>query len=85
MLRFLRMVPEQGKSPGWGALVQVLRALITNREWGRCAEVVEDVEREGGLLRNGQGRVGGREKAEFWDLVAGLRERGVVGKGDEER
>lgn len=84
-LKFLKMVPEHGKSPGWGALVRVLRALVRGKEWGWCAELVEDVEREGGLLRCGQGRGQGREKAEFWELVDILRERGVVARVDEGR
>ena len=83
MLKFLRIVPEEGKSPGWQTLVLVMRTLITNREWGRCAEVIEDVEREGGLLRHGQGRVGGRDRAEFWELAGELRAGGFVGKKDD--
>ena len=84
-LKFLKVVSESGKSPGWGALVKVLRALVRVKEWGWCAELVEDVEREEGLLRCGQGRGQGREKAEFWELVDILRARGVVGPVDEGR
>lgn len=84
-LRFLKMVPEQGKSPGWRALIRVLRALVRGKEWGRCGELVDDVKREGGLLRCGQGRVGEVEKTEFWELVDGLRASGHVTKEDEER
>lgn len=84
-LKFLRIVPEEGKSPGWYALVRVLRALVRGKEWGLCEELVEDVEREGGLLRYGHGRGQRREQAEFWALVDILRGRGLVGKVDEER
>ncbi|KAF6231764.1 hypothetical protein HO173_010066 [Letharia columbiana] len=84
-LKFLRMMPEQGKSPGWRALARLLRALVRAREWGLCRELVEDVEWEGGLLRFGQGRMRARHRVEFWELVDILRERGLVKMGDEER
>lgn len=85
-LRFLRLVPEEGKNPGWKTLSRVLRALVRGREWGWVAELVDDVEREGGLMRHGQrGRKPGREQAEFWALVEELREKGLVGRVDEER
>lgn len=77
-LKFLHVAPEYGNTPGWGALVRLLRALIRAKEWGLCEELVEDVEREEGPLRVGQGRGQGREKAEFWELVLLLKERGVV-------
>ena len=83
-LKFLQVAPEYGNTPGWGALVRLLRALIRAKEWGLCEELVEDVEREEGPLRVGQGRGQGREKAEFWELVVLLKERGVV-VVDEER
>lgn len=84
-LKFLRMMPERWKSPGWKALLKLLRALVRGREWGWCGELVEDVEREGGLLRHGQGRGQGRDKAEFWELVEEVRGGGFLGKVNEER
>ncbi|KAL9069167.1 MAG: hypothetical protein Q9161_005690 [Pseudevernia consocians] len=84
-LKFLKLVSESGKSPGWGALVKVLKAMVRGEEWEWCAELVEDVERQGGLLRCGQGRGQGREKAEFWEMVDILRARGVVLPVDEGR
>lgn len=84
-LKFLSMVPEQGGSPGWGALTRVLRALVRAREWERCGELVEDVEREGGLLRNGPGTGQKKYKGEFLALAELLRERGLVRPVDEER
>lgn len=85
-LKFLRLVPEEGKSPGWLTLTRVLRALVRAREWGWVAELVDDVEREGGLLRHGhRGKMPGRYQAEFGALVEELRGRGLVGRVDEER
>lgn len=86
-LRFLRMVPElHGKSAGWRALISVLKALVRCKEWGLCAELVQDAEGEGGVLMYRQGRDGiGKGKTEFWELVDMLRERGLVGREDEER
>lgn len=85
-LMFLRMVPEYGKSPSWWALVKVLRALVRGKEWGLCVELVEDVQREGGLMRFGEGRGRGQSQTEFWELVNILKERGVVGsESSEER
>lgn len=85
-LKFLRLVPEEGKSPGWVTLSRVLRALVRAREWGWVAELVDDVEREGGLLRHGhRGKRPGRYEAEFWALVEELRGKGFVGRVDEER
>ncbi|KAM0799553.1 hypothetical protein BDR22DRAFT_854554 [Usnea florida] len=75
--KFLKMMPEQGKSPGWRALSRVLRALVGAEEWELCRVLVEDVETEGGLLRCGQGKVGARERAEFWELVDELRGSGL--------
>lgn len=81
-MRFLRLMPEQGMSPGWDALAQVLRALIRARDWGRCGEFVEDVDREGGLLRHGQRRGQTKESARFWEMVDELWEKGLVGDRD---
>lgn len=84
-LRFLQLLPKYGNTPGWGALVRLLRALARAREWGLCGELVEDVERGDGPLRVGQGRGQGRERAEFWELVDLLKEKGFVRSVDEER
>lgn len=85
-LKFVRIMPKEGKSPGWRALIGVLKALVRAREWGWAAELVDDAEREGGLLRHGYGRRGGsRQQEEFWALVEELKERGLVGRADEER
>lgn len=81
-LTFLRMVPMEGKSPGWWALFRVLAALERAGEWDLCGELVGDVEREGGLLRFGQGVW--RGKREFYGLVDELRGRGVVVGGEEQ-
>ena len=84
-LKILKLVPELGKSPGWEALVKVMRAMIRAKEWVWCGELVEDVEQERGLLRCGHGRWFWRAQLEFWELVDGLRERDLLGKMDEER
>ncbi|KAL8822719.1 MAG: hypothetical protein Q9191_006551 [Dirinaria sp. TL-2023a] len=67
MLLMLRRMPEQGKSPGWMALLACLRALVEAREWESVADLVRDVEREGGLLRHGNGPWRGKD--DFWELV----------------
>lgn len=84
-LRFLQLLPKYGNTPGWGALVRLLRALVRAKEWGSCGELMEDVERGDGPLRVGQGRGQGRERAEFWELADLLKEKGLVRSGDEER
>lgn len=84
-LHFLRFLPRYGNTPGWGALVRLLRALVRAKEWGLCGELVGDVERGDGPLRVGQGRGQGRERAEFWELVDLLKEKGVLKSVDEER
>ena len=43
------------------------------------------MERGDGPLRVGQGRGQGRERAEFWELVDLLKEKGFVRSVDEER
>lgn len=84
-LKFLQLMPRYGNTPGWGALVRLLTALVRAREWGLCGELVEDVERGDGSLRVGQGRGQGRERGAFWELVDLLKEKGVVRSFDEER
>lgn len=77
MLNFLRLMPAEGKIPGWVALAQALRTLVTREEWDLCSDLVEDVEGDGGLLR--LGKRGWRGEDEFWMLVAELRSRGLIG------
>lgn len=84
-LQYLRRMPKDGKSPGWNALTRVLLALVRKAEWGLCAELVEDVKSEGGLLRFEKRIMRDRMKGEFWYLVDELRARGVLGRGDEEK
>ena len=77
-LSWLRKVPEEGKTPGYIALYQVLRALAEREEWELAGELARDVEDEGprGLFRHGVGSW--RGKSSFWGLVDELRGRGVV-------
>ena len=82
-LNFLRMLPDQGKSPGWYALNRLLKALVRAGEWSLIQELVEDIERERGLLRHGRGRGLEIYRTEFWELVDVLRQRGHVGRADE--
>ena len=84
-LKFLKMMPELGRFPGWRALVKVMKAMIRAKEWVWCGELVEDVVREDGLRRWGHGRSRPGYKEFFWELVKGLRERDLVPKMDEER
>ncbi|KAL2039002.1 hypothetical protein N7G274_008342 [Stereocaulon virgatum] len=77
-LSWLRRVPEEGKTPGFIALYQVLRSLAEREEWELAAELVRNAEDAGpkGLFRHGVGSW--RGKSSFWGLVDELRERGVV-------
>lgn len=75
MLAFLRRMPREGKTPGWIALLGVLRALAAVEEWNLARDLVTDVVDEKGLFRNGSR--GWRGEEEFWGLVGSLRGRGV--------
>ena len=82
-LQFLRIVPQEGKSPGWSALHRVLAALERAGEWDLCRELISDVEdTKDGLLKHGQGYLQG--KREFYQLVDDLRARGVTMGGEEQ-
>ena len=74
-LYFLRKMPHQGMSPGWGALLETLRALVAKEEWELAEELVKDVE-EGEWSQWGNGPI--KEKAEFVGMVDGLREEGLL-------
>ena len=76
MLDMLRRMPAAGRVPGWIAIAKALDALTRAEEWDLCAELVEDVERDGGLLR--LGKRGQRGEEEFWDLVRELRDRRCI-------
>ncbi len=80
-LKILREIPERGKTPGYVALQVLLRKMAEMGEWGLCRELVEDVEKEGGLLRHGVG--GWRGKGQWWALVDELRGRGLLDDGVE--
>ncbi|KAL9121629.1 MAG: hypothetical protein Q9187_001807 [Circinaria calcarea] len=75
MLAFLRRMPAEGKTPGWIALLGVLRALAQVQEWDLVRDLVRDVVDERALFRNGSRGWKGEE--EFWALVESLRARGV--------
>ena len=77
MLLTLRRMPEEGKCPGWRALLLCLRALVEAREWESVTDLVRDVEREDGLLRHGGGLWRGRDA--FWELVAEVKAEGLMG------
>ena len=78
MLSILRRMPEEGKSPGWMALLACLRALVEAREWESVRELVRDVEDEKGLFRHGNGPWRGKDA--FWELVAEVRSEGLLGE-----
>ena len=80
-LKILREIPKRGKTPGYVALQVLLRKMAEMGEWDLCRELVEDVEREGGLLRHGVG--GWRGKGQWWALVDELRGRGLLDDGVE--
>lgn len=82
-LQFLRIVPDQGKSPGWRALYGTLAALNRAQEWDLCRELMRDVEdTKEGLLRHGQGTF--KMKPDFYALVDELRAKGVAMGGEEQ-
>ena len=78
MLLMLRRMPQEGKSPGWMALLACLRALVEAREWENVWDLVRDVEDVGGLLRHGSGPWRGKDA--FWELVAEVRREGLLGE-----
>ncbi|MCJ1310296.1 hypothetical protein MMC25_003958 [Agyrium rufum] len=72
MLMWLRRMPDEGKTPGWKALANVLRILIRGEEWTLIENLVRDVVDERGLFSKGQrGWVG---QDEFWELVRQVEE-----------
>ena len=77
MLMALRRMPESGMTPGWIALTACLQNLIQGQEWDSVRDLVRDVEDERGFFRNGQ-PVRWMGKDAFWEVVAEMRERGVL-------
>ena len=80
MLHFLRMMPKAGTIPGWLALVEALRLLKHREEYELCAELVNDINNEKGLLR--LGTRGWKGEEEFWALVSELRMAGLIPKAE---
>ncbi|KAI9834585.1 MAG: hypothetical protein M1819_002961 [Sarea resinae] len=76
MISFLRRMPDEGKTPGWDALVAVVRCLVRRKEWGLLREVVGDVEGEAGRFRDGIR--GFRGEGEWRRIVEELREDGIL-------
>lgn len=74
MLMILKRMPEEGKSPGWMALLACLRVLVQEGEWEAVRDLVRDVESEEGLFRHGNGAWKGKDA--FWELVKEVREGG---------
>ena len=76
MLAALRAMPRAGHTPGWLALLQVLRALVREKEWDLVKDLVTDVVNEKeGLLK--LGTRGWKGEDEFWELVNDLRADGL--------
>lgn len=78
MLYFLRTMVNERRSPGYLALLAVLRKLVESREWDAIVKLVRDVEGGPGkgLLRYRQGPTKG--KYEFWKLVERCRDEGYL-------
>ena len=74
MLKFLRLMPKEGKRTGWLALLGALKALVKVREWEMVYDLVRDVQDANRLLLHGSRGWKGEE--EFWDLVETLRREG---------
>ena len=82
-LVILRMMPNEGKSPGWTALWRVLAALERAWEWDMCKELMRDiVDQNEGLLRHGQSSWDG--KSQFYELVDEIRKKGINLDGEEQ-
>lgn len=77
MLIILRRMPEEGKTPGWMALLACLRALVKSGEWDAVRDLIRDVKSEDGLFRHGNGAWKGKDA--FWELVGSVREGGFLG------
>ena len=78
VLFFLRRLTNEGNVPGWLALHRALEAMIKERDWELCEQLVYDVERRDGLLRVGER--GWRGEEDFWELVGELRRRELIPK-----
>ena len=77
MFFFLRKAPEEGKSPSWEVLFQVLLALVEARKWDLVADLVRNVQDENeSVMRYWQRDVRGQDR--FWMLVDDLVRDGVV-------
>ena len=76
-LHYLRLLPGEGKSPGWTQVWRVLVALGRAEEWDLCAEVVDGVESGETLKWAGSGVEGSGWK-DYVDEVEGLRAKGLI-------
>ena len=75
-LGFVKSMVKEGKVPGWVALGGCLESLCKDGDMGQVRWLVEEVEREGGLLRWGERELRGKG---WWERrVAELRSEGVV-------
>ena len=81
-LQFLQRMPKEGKSPGWWVLYRLLAAFDRAGEWQLCKDLMNDVEDPQGLLKYGQGFLGG--KHEFYRLVDELRAKGLDIGGEDQ-
>ena len=80
-LSFLRRMPEEGKTPGWNALLKLLLALGRAGEWELCGQLVMDAEDPERLFRHGDGLL--RGKTAFWDEVDRLRAMRLIDSGQD--
>ncbi|KAF2150794.1 hypothetical protein K461DRAFT_280812 [Myriangium duriaei CBS 260.36] len=67
MMYFLQRMGQEGKRPGWMALIAVLQCLLRKGDTARAKELIKDVERSEGNIKSG---VRGRKGEEnFWSLA----------------
>ncbi|KAF2749383.1 hypothetical protein M011DRAFT_419651 [Sporormia fimetaria CBS 119925] len=71
MMAVLITMSKHGKLPGWPALTAVVKALAAGGEWERALNVVKDVRKEEGLLKDGVGG-NGHGQEHFWHVVQSL-------------
>ena len=78
MLYFLRTMVKARRTPGYLALLGILRRLVECQDWDAAAELVSGVEGGPGkgLLRYQQRSTKG--KHEFWELVKSCRDEGYL-------
>jgi len=68
---FLKRMAKEGKRPGWLALIEVLKCMMSNHKLNQAKELISDIEQKEGILKwQARGRKGCEE---FWSLARQYR------------